>query len=57
MIDTRSNMQLYDLNSKPHGGKSLRDLIDPAIGVHFVYLTAMVSPTKQKIPAVNPNKR
>ena len=35
MIDTRSNMQLDDLNSKPHGGKSLRDPIDRAIGVHF----------------------
>ena len=31
MVDTRSNMQLADLNSKPHGGKSLRNLIDRAI--------------------------
>ena len=28
-------MQLSDLNSKPHGGKILRDLIDCAIGVRF----------------------
>ena len=28
MVDTRSNMQLDDLNSKPNGGKSLRNLID-----------------------------
>ena len=31
-------MQLADLNSKPHGGKILRDLIDHKIGVRF-YLT------------------
>ena len=35
MVYTRSNMQLTDLNSKPHGGKSLRNLIDCAIGVWF----------------------
>ena len=28
-------MQLAELNYKPHGGKSLRDLIDHAIGVCF----------------------
>ena len=28
-------MQLYDLNSKPHGGQSLRYLIDRAIGTIF----------------------
>ena len=28
-------MQLYDLNSKPSGGKSLRYFIDRAIGVLF----------------------
>ena len=31
MVDTRSNMQLSDLNYKPHGGKSLRNLIDRSI--------------------------
>ena len=35
MVDTRSNMQLSDLNSKPHGGKSLQNLINHAIGVRF----------------------
>ena len=35
MVDTRSNMQLYDLNSKPHGGQSIRNLNDCAIGVRF----------------------
>ena len=28
-------MKLSVLNSKPCGGKSLRDIIDQAIGVHF----------------------
>ena len=28
-------MQLSDLNSKPHGGKILRDIADRAIGVRF----------------------
>ena len=28
MVDTRSNMQLSDLKSKPHGGKILSNLID-----------------------------
>ena len=28
-------MQLADLNSKPRGGKSLKDIIDRAIGVHL----------------------
>ena len=32
MVDTRSNMQLYDLDYKPHGRKSLRNLIDRDIG-------------------------
>ena len=35
MVDTRSNMQLADLNSKPHAGKSLRNLIDRTIDVLF----------------------
>ena len=35
MVDTRSNMQLADLNYKPHGGKSLRIIIDCAIGAQF----------------------
>ena len=33
MVNTRSNMQLVDLNSKPHGGKGLRNTTDSAIGV------------------------
>ena len=37
MVDKISNMQLVDLNSKPHGRKSLRNLIDRAIGT-IVYL-------------------
>ena len=28
-------MQLTDLNSKPHGGQTLIDLIDRAIRTHF----------------------
>ena len=28
MVDTRSNMQLVELNSNPHSGKILRDIID-----------------------------
>ena len=35
MVDTRSNIQLADLNSKPHEVKSLRDPIYRAIGVRF----------------------
>ena len=35
MIDTRSNMQLADINSKPHGGKSLQNIIDRAISFRF----------------------
>ena len=35
MVDTRSNMQHSDLNSKPHGRIILRDLIDRAIGSCF----------------------
>ena len=35
MVEKRSNMKLYDLNSKPHGGKSLRYIIDQAIVSHF----------------------
>ena len=35
MVDTRSNMQLADLNSKPCVGNSLRDLIDRTIVVCF----------------------
>ena len=36
MADKISNMQLADLNSKPYGRKSLRNLIDRAI-VHLFY--------------------
>ena len=32
MVDTRSNMQLSDLKNRPHGGKSLRNLIYRAMG-------------------------
>ena len=32
MVVTRFNMQLVDLNSKPCGGQSLRDIIDFSIG-------------------------
>ena len=35
MVDTISNMQLDGLNSKTHGGKSIRRIIDRAIGIHF----------------------
>ena len=35
MVDKGSKIQLDDLNSKHHGGKSIRDLIDHAIGVRF----------------------
>ena len=35
MMNARSNMQLADLNYKPHGGKSLQNLIDFANGVRF----------------------
>ena len=35
MVDTISNMQLADLKSNPHGGKSLVDTIDRTIGVRF----------------------
>ena len=35
MVDTRSNMQLSDLNYKPHGGKILRDIVYLAIGSCF----------------------
>ena len=35
MVDTRSYMQLDDLNSKTHDVKNLRDLISHAIGVRF----------------------
>ena len=35
MVDTRSKMQLSDLNSEPHVRKSLRNLIDRTIGVCF----------------------
>ena len=34
-VDTRSNMQLADLNSKPYGGKVLINQIGSAIGAHF----------------------
>ena len=35
MVDTISNMQLYDLYYKTHGGKILRYLIYRVIGVRF----------------------
>ena len=35
MGDIRSNMQLADINSKPHVGKILKDLIERVIGVCF----------------------
>ena len=35
MVETRSNLQLSDLNSKPHGVKILQNLIYRAIGVQF----------------------
>ena len=35
MMYTQSNMQLADLNYKPHEGKSLRNLIDCSIGDLF----------------------
>ena len=33
MVDTRSNMQLADINSMPHGEKNLIDIIDRSIVV------------------------
>ena len=35
MVDTRSNIQLTDLNAKPHGDPILRDFIDCAIYARF----------------------
>ena len=35
ILETRSNMLLSDLNSKPHYVKSLRDIIYCVIGVRF----------------------
>ena len=35
MVDTRSNIQLADLNSKPHDSPTLCNLIDYAIGTHL----------------------
>ena len=35
MVDTRSTMQLSDLNSKHHGGKNLQNTIDHAIRFLF----------------------
>ena len=34
-------MQLVDINSKYHGGKILRDIIDCAIGFHFYYIPGL----------------
>ena len=42
MVDTRSNMQLVDLNSKSHGKKSLRNLIDSTMGCRFYPTTVSV---------------
>ena len=35
MVDKGSNLQLAELKSKPRGGKSLKDIIDHAIGVRL----------------------
>ena len=35
MLDKRENMKLSDLNTKPNGVKSLRDIIDRTIGLHL----------------------
>ena len=35
MVDTRSNIQISDLNDKPDGGKIIIDIIERAIGVRF----------------------
>ena len=35
MVDTRSNIQLADLNSKPHEKKMIRNIIHNAIGSRF----------------------
>ena len=35
MLDKRSNMQLSYLNPKPHYEKTLRDIIERAIGSQF----------------------
>ena len=35
MMDSISNMKLSELNSKPHGIQSLRDIIDCSIGACF----------------------
>ena len=35
MVGKKPNIEFNDLNYKPHGGESLRDLIDHAIGNHF----------------------
>ena len=35
MVDTRSNMQRSDLNSKPRVRKSLRNIIDRSIGARL----------------------
>ena len=35
VVDTISNIQPAELNSKPHGGKSLIYIIGHAIGIHF----------------------
>ena len=37
MVDTISNTQLDDLNSKPNAGKSLRDIIGHRIEFCFYY--------------------
>ena len=35
MVDTRSNMQFYDLNSKPHGGKILQNVVGRAMSARL----------------------
>ena len=35
MVDTRSDMQFSDFDSKPHDGKSLRNIIDRAISAQL----------------------
>ena len=37
MVDKKSNMQLADLNSKPHVGKSRRNIIDLDMGALFCH--------------------
>ena len=60
MVDKISNMQLDDLNSKPHRAKSPRYIIDPEIGLRFypppgsehhkiIYLNSLHGPTHRQV--------